>query len=168
MISLIAATATNMGIGLDGKIPWQDQLPRDMAHFKRITLGKTVVMGRKTWESLGGKPLVERDNIVLTRDSGYLAQGARTVQSIDEFLDRGDEVMVIGGGQVYELFMPHADRLYLTLVDDNFVADTYFPALNTLNILSDWYDTEPAQYRPTDERNWVGCVYRTLQRIDRR
>lgn len=128
-VSLIAAMDKNRVIGSNNELPWR--LPSDLRRFKSVTMGKSVVMGRKTYESIG-KPLVGRHNIVVTRDREYLAKGCTVVHSIDEALlaAEGEEVMVIGGAQLYEQLLPRADRLYLTIIDAEFPGDAYFPAID--------------------------------------
>jgi len=126
-VSLVVAASTNNVIGRDGGLPWH--LPDDLRHFKRITTGKPVIMGRRTFESIG-RPLPDRHNIVMTRDADYAAEGCDVVSSVAEALelaDDADEVMVIGGGQVYRDFLPHADRIYLTRVQAEVQGDTLFP-----------------------------------------
>ncbi|MEJ8305568.1 dihydrofolate reductase [Saccharibacillus sacchari] len=129
-ITLIWAQAENGVIGRDNALPWR--IPADMAYFKRETLGKAVVMGRKTWESFGSKPLKDRKNIVITRDASYAAEGAYIVHSIDEALSAADseEVMVIGGSEIYELYLPIADRLRVTRVRESFEGDAVFPTVD--------------------------------------
>jgi dihydrofolate reductase len=129
-ISLVVAASTNNVIGSDGGLPWH--LPDDLKHFKRLTVGKPVIMGRRTFESIG-RPLPDRRNIVMTRDAVYAAEGCDVVTSVDEALDLvedADEVMIIGGGQVYRDFLPHADRIYLTRVQADVEGDTYFPDID--------------------------------------
>lgn len=124
-VSLIAAVAANRVIGNAGRLPWR--LRDDLARFRRLTLGHPVVMGRRTWESLG-KPLDGRRNIVLTRSAGGFS-GCDTVASREEALQmsEGDELFVIGGAAVYELFLPVATRLLITHVDAEVPGDTLFP-----------------------------------------
>ena len=132
-ISLVWAMAENRVIGRNNNLPWY--LPEDLKYFKRITLGKPVIMGRKTYESIG-KPLPGRANIVVTRNTDFSAEGVRTVnslaaakklcESIGE-IDGVDEAMVIGGAEIYTQAMPLADRLYLTEVHANVEGDTFFP-----------------------------------------
>jgi len=126
-ISLIAAVARNGTIGRGGRMPWR--LPADLARFKRLTLGHTVLMGRKTWESLG-RPLVGRRNVVLTRDRSFSAPGCGTVHSVDEGRALDGELFVIGGASVYAAFMPFADRLLITHVDADVDGDTAFPRID--------------------------------------
>jgi dihydrofolate reductase len=132
-LALIAAVAENGVIGADGKIPWK--LSTDLQRFKRLTLGKPVIMGRRTWASLG-KPLVDRLNIVVTTDRHFTADGAIVVRSLDEGIavaqdwaraHHADEVMVIGGGEIYAQAIGNADRLYLTHVAARPDGDTHFP-----------------------------------------
>jgi dihydrofolate reductase len=126
-ITLVAAMGRNRAIGLDGKMPWH--LPAELQHFKRTTMGKTVVMGRKTWQSIG-RPLPGRQNVVISRDSGYRAAGAEVAGSLAQALEiaTSDEVMVIGGGELYALALPSASRMVLTVIDIEPRADTWFPA----------------------------------------
>lgn len=148
IISLIAAMDRNRLIGSDNRLPWR--LPADLAHFKKMTMGKPVVMGRKTFESIG-RPLPGRTSIVLTRDPGFAAGGVLVADSFESALDlAGDvaEVMVIGGGAVYALAMPLARRLYLTLVDDEFEGDAWFPVI----VPAQWREIDSSS-RSADEHN---------------
>jgi dihydrofolate reductase len=115
-LGLIWAQSASGVIGRAGRIPWR--LPEDLARFKDLTMGQTVVMGRRTWESLPARvrPLPGRRNVVLTRQADYVASGAEVVTSLDEVL-KGDEVWVIGGAEIYPLALPHADRCEVTEVD---------------------------------------------------
>jgi dihydrofolate reductase len=135
-IAMIVAMGENRGIGKDGGMPWH--LPADLKHFRNLTLGKPVIMGRRTFESIG-KPLPERTNIVVTRDPNYSMDGVTAVSSFKQALavaldtakqDGVDEVMVVGGATLYEAFMPHAKRIYVTEIRDRFDADTFFPSLD--------------------------------------
>jgi dihydrofolate reductase len=132
-LSLIVAKATNGCIGRDNKLPWY--LPGDLKYFKQATFGKPIIMGRKTWESLKG-PLPGRANIVISRQPGYVAEGARVVASLDEairlaesiaVIDGVDEVVVIGGAQIYAEALPRADVLYITEVHAAVEGDAFFP-----------------------------------------
>ncbi|MDO7904899.1 dihydrofolate reductase [Paenibacillus sp. JX-17] len=129
-ISMIWAMSRDGLIGKNNGLPWR--LPRDMAFFKEQTLQKTIVMGRKTWESFGSNPLPNRKNIVLTRDSEYRADGADVAHTVAEIqqLDHNEEIMIIGGAEIYKLFWPLADRLMVTEIDAAFAGDTYFPKLD--------------------------------------
>jgi len=132
-ISLIVAVAENGVIGRNGALPWH--VPSDLKTFRRLTLGKPVVMGRKTYDSIG-KPLPDRDNIVVTRDAGFSAGGTERAASVDDALDiarrkateRGvDEIMVIGGAEIFALTLPLADRIYLTRIHARPDGDVTFP-----------------------------------------
>jgi dihydrofolate reductase len=127
IISMIAAMAKDRVIGKDNDMPWH--LPADFAWFKRCTLGKPVVMGRKTYESIG-RPLPGRQNIVISRDASLSIEGVITVTSIDEALaiaGNVEEVMIIGGGSIYQACLPQADRLYVTHIDADLDGDIQFP-----------------------------------------
>ena len=141
-LALIVAAARNRAIGLHNKMPWH--LPEDLKYFKRVTLGKPVIMGRNTFESIG-RPLPGRPNIVISRNADYKADGITLVNSLDaalkaaqQLLPAGqDEVMVIGGAQIYAQALPQATRLYLTEVDAEPEADAFFPAISR----SEWQET---------------------------
>ncbi|KZE67743.1 dihydrofolate reductase [Fictibacillus phosphorivorans] len=134
MISFVVAMDENRAIGKDNDLPWY--LPNDLKHFKNVTMGKPIVMGRKTYESIG-KPLPGRENIVVTRDDNYQASGTTVVHSVDEVLNLdAEELCVIGGTEIFKLFMPVADRLYVTEIHDTFDADTYFPEINR----NEWHE----------------------------
>lgn len=127
MISLIVAHDKNYVIGYENGMPWH--LPGDLKYFKDMTMGKPIIMGRKTFESIG-RPLPGRRNIVITRNDKYDAQGIETVSSLDAALalvKDVPEIMVIGGAQIFEQAMPLADKLYITLINHEFKGDTYFP-----------------------------------------
>ena len=135
-LSLIVAAAENGVIGSNNALPWH--LPEDLKYFKRTTMGKPIVMGRKTWESIG-KPLPGRTNIVVSRNCEYQAEGARVVQNLDEALalaeqvgliDGSEELLVIGGATLYEQALPRADRLYLTRVHADVDGDTFLPEID--------------------------------------
>ncbi|MCM3718798.1 dihydrofolate reductase [Fictibacillus phosphorivorans] len=128
MISFVVAMDENRGIGKDNDLPWY--LPNDLKHFKKTTMGKPIVMGRKTYESIG-KPLPGRENIVVTRDQNYEAEGVTIVHSVDDVLKiKAEEMCVIGGSEIFKQFLPVADRLYITEIYHTFDADTYFPEIN--------------------------------------
>jgi dihydrofolate reductase len=129
-ISIIVAASTNNVIGKDGGLPWR--LPEDLKRFKEITMGKPMIMGRATWESIG-RALPGRQNIVMTRQSDFVATGCDVVATIQEALAiAGDaaEVMIIGGGNLYQQFLPQTDRIYFTRVHTSIDGDTSFPELN--------------------------------------
>ena len=145
-ITLVAAMARNRAIGLDGAMPWH--LPRELKHFKETTMGKPIVMGRKTWESIGWV-LPGRQNIVVTRSPEYTAPGCDVVASLEQAVSiaGGDEVMVIGGGQLYAEALPVADRMVLTLVDCEPEADTWFPQWDP----SGWLEVSSRSEAPDDK-----------------
>ena len=130
-LTLIAAVARNGVIGIGNRLPWS--LPADLKHFKALTLGHTVIMGRKTWESLPEKfrPLPGRRNVVVTRDATYRAEGATVAMSLPDAIAaaESDEAFIIGGAELYRTALPLADRLQLTEIDANFDGDTWFPAI---------------------------------------
>lgn len=130
MISLIFAMDQNQLIGNNNGLPWR--LPADLRYFKQVTGGKIVIMGRKTFESIG-KPLPNRTNWILTRDSSFQPEGGKTFASVEEVLAAlppEEEVFVIGGAEVYARFLPVADRLYITRIDHAFAGDAYFPPID--------------------------------------
>ena len=161
MLSLIAAVACNRVIGRHGNLPWK--LPVDMAHFKRTTTGKAVIMGRKTFESLG-RALPGRENVVLSRDSSFSAPGCIVVASVDEAIERTrhfDEAVVIGGSMIYEAFFPRAERLYLTWIDADVTGDVYFPDFNP----GEWREIARRDVA-ADERHAHAFSIVTLERRD--
>ncbi|AWX57656.1 dihydrofolate reductase [Brevibacillus brevis] len=126
MISLIVAYARNQVIGKDGDMPWH--LPADLKNVKELTTGKTIVMGRKTFESIG-KPLPNRKNVVLTRSQDFHPEGVDVVHTKEEVLAMGD-VIIFGGAEIYRQFLDVVDRLYITEIDLETEGDTFFPAWN--------------------------------------
>lgn len=149
-------------IGVDNSLPWR--LPADMKWFRQHTLGKPIIMGRKTFESFGRKPLPDRINIVITRDDTYQAQGAVIVHDIDQAISAAgdvDEVMIIGGASFYEQMLPKADRLYLTYVHTQVEGDAWFPEFD----ISQWREIE-REDRQADDRNPYAhsfCIYERLE-----
>ena len=146
-ITLIAALARNGVIGHNNQIPWK--IPGELAYFKRMTMGHPIVMGRKTWESIG-RPLPGRRNIVVSRDRCYAAPGAEVAGSLDEALHlvREAEAFVIGGAQIYAAAMPRAHRMLLTEIDADLEGDTFFPRFNR----HEWRETRREHHPPTAER----------------
>lgn len=129
-LSLIVAMSQNRVIGKNNKLPWH--LPEDLKQFKKITMGHPIIMGRKTFESIG-KPLPGRENIVITRDSSYRAEGIRVTHSLQEAIQSfkvQDELFVIGGADIFKIALPFAHKIYLTLIAKNIEGDTFFPELN--------------------------------------
>jgi len=131
MISIIVAVSEDWGIGKDNELLWN--ISEDLKRFKRLTSGNTVIMGKKTWDSLPRRPLPGRTNIVLTDDPDEIIEGSVTAYSIEDALDKckkSDDIFVIGGGSVYRQFMPIADRLYITHIHKKAPADVYFPEID--------------------------------------
>jgi len=159
-ITIIAAMARNLAIGLDGELPWH--LPGELRHFKETTMGKPIVMGRKTCESIG-RPLPGRQNIVVTGNPSFQAPGCDLAGSLDEAIRiaSGEEVMIIGGGQLYAQAMPITDRMILTLVDCESEADTWFPRWQE----DDWLQVS-ARSESADERNPFNYRVIELARIN--
>lgn len=160
IISLIAAMDKNRVIGTDGgKLPWH--LPADLKQFKSLTLGKPVIMGRKTFESIG-HPLPERKNIIITRNKNYKAPGCVIVHSSDEALaqtEDASEVMIIGGAEIFAEFLPLANRMYLTLIDGEFSGTVYFPQWDS----EEWREVSREAHEP-DEKNVYGYTFLVLER----
>ncbi len=156
ILSMIVAHADNRIIGKDNDMPWH--LPADLAYFKKTTLGKPVIMGRKTYESIG-RPLPGRQNIVISRDDQYQADGIETVTSVEQALalvSDVDEIMVIGGGAIYQHCLPAAQRLYITHIDAAIDGDTQFPAYE-----NEWQKVS-SEVRGADEKNKYEldfCIY---------
>lgn len=154
-VTLIAARARNGVIGRDNAMPWR--IPGELAHFKRMTMGHPIVMGRKTWESIG-RPLPGRRNIVVTRDRAFNAAGAEVVHSLDEALAAcaaQADVFVIGGAQIYEAAMPHADRLLITEIDRDFDGDAFMPAPDAAQWRETARDTHAADGDPSFQYSYV-------------
>jgi dihydrofolate reductase len=144
-ISLIAAMAANRAIGLDNGLPWH--LPEDLRRFKRLTMGHVMIMGRRTFDSIGKRPLPGRPTIVITRQEGYAAPGVTVAHSVDEALAlaQGDEVFVAGGEEIFRLTIGRADRLYLTRIHAELPGDTWFPEFDEREWrLVEREDREPA------------------------
>ncbi|MCF7503895.1 MULTISPECIES: type 3 dihydrofolate reductase [Vibrio] len=158
IISMIAAMADNRVIGKDNQMPWH--LPADFAWFKRSTMGKPVVMGRKTYDSIG-RPLPGRLNVVISRDESLEIEGVTTVTSIEkalELVSDVDEVMIIGGGSIYESCLPKADKLYLTYIDFAVDGDTQFPEWG-----EGWKQSFSETYQ-SDEKNKHNMEFVILER----
>ena len=147
-ISLVAAVSSNGVIGCENRIPWH--LPDDMQFFKGITLNKPIVMGRKTHESIG-QPLAQRSNIVLTRNQSYTAEGCvvvHDVPSVFQAVGNVSELMIIGGSEIYQLFLPYTTRLYLTHVEIEIDGDALFPTVD----ITKWQMTQ-CETHEADERH---------------
>ncbi len=159
LVSLIVAMAQNGVIGRGNALPWR--LPKDLKRFKACTLGKPVLMGRKTFESIG-RALPDRANLVLTRDRGWLAAGVIVVHSVEEALAHSGgcaELVVTGGAEVYRLVLPIARRIYLTHVQADVPGDTFFPGFDA----TQWADVECSTH-PADEDHAYPVTFVTLER----
>jgi dihydrofolate reductase len=155
-VTLVVAMGRNRVIGRDGEMPWH--LPADLAHFKRITMGHPIVMGRRTWETIG-KALPGRENVVITRDTTYDAPGCTVVHSLEAALaEREGEVMVIGGGEIYRQALDHATRIHMTVVDAEPEGDVSFPGLDPS------WRTVAREDRAADEKNAHDLRFITLER----
>ncbi len=147
-LSIICGMDENRLIGKDNALPWH--LPADMAYFKKTTMSKPLLMGRKTYESIG-KPLPGRRNIIITRDSSYQAEGCDVTHSIQQALDLvadQPEIMLMGGASLYEQTIDIADCLYITEIHHKFEGDAWFPAINPIQWKESWRENHPA-----DDRN---------------
>ena len=162
-LSLIAAMAQNRTIGRNNKLPWY--LPEDLKYFKRVTMGKPLIMGRKTFESLG-KPLPGRPHIIITRDKDYTYPGCHIVHDLQSaimraedllLIDGGGEVVVIGGAQIYGLMLPKIDRMYLTEVHEEVPGDAFFPEYNN----DEWQEIarEDFSAEPPNEYDYSFVAY---------
>ncbi len=158
-ITLIAALTPDRVIGRDNDLPWR--IRADLRHFRRLTLGKPVIMGRRNYQSIG-RPLPERTNIVISGNPAFRAEGCQVVRSPEEALElAGDaeEIMIIGGAEIYRHFLPLADRMYLTWVQAPIPGDTRFPRFD----LEEWVVTEETTQPPGDDSPYP-LVYQTLER----
>lgn len=161
MLSLIAAVAQNRAIGKAQKLLWH--LPEDMRYFRETTRGKTVIMGRKTWESLpeAFRPLPGRRNIVVTRNPDYVATGATLARSLPEALsaasdnNNDNEIFVIGGAELYRQALPLAQRLYLTEVAENYAGDAFFPEIP----VQEWREVSRSPQRSASGLEFAFVVY---------
>jgi len=158
-LSIIAAMDRNRLIGADNQLPWH--LPADLHFFKRTTLGKPILMGRKTFDSIG-RPLPGRRNVIISRNPNYQAAGCDVVHSIEEALKlvrESEEVMLIGGATLYEQALPLAQRLYLTLIDAEFEGDAWFPNYPQLG---NWQEISHEKQQ-ADEKNRLDYAFVILE-----
>jgi len=160
MISLILAIGKNNEIGFGNKLPWH--LPDDLKRFRDITRGHTVIMGRKTYESIG-RLLPERKNIIITRDKNYKVAGATMVSSIEEAIketENEEEAFVIGGGEICKLALPYAKKMYLTHVDTSLPADSFFPQFD----INDWKIVKE-EFHPRDAKHKFDFTFKIYEKI---
>lgn len=162
-ITLIAAVARNRVIGKDGGLPWR--LPADLKFFKRTTTGHPLVMGRRTFESLG-EPLPNRTNIVISRRPDYRPEGAIVARSLTEGIAearrRDAEVFIGGGEEIFRLSLPLADRMILTWIDEDFEGDTRFPEFDP----AEWREVSREEHQPDEKNRWP-YAFVTYERIRR-
>ena len=161
IISTIVAVAKNNVIGKDNNIPWY--LPADLKYFKKITTGHHIVMGRKCYESIG-RPLPKRTNVVVTRNPFFIASGCLITHNVAEAVQLAEangeeEVFIIGGGQIYEIALPHVDRIYLTEVDVEVEGDIFFPTIDPNN----WNLIKETKNK-SDEKNEYDYTFKVLER----
>ena len=168
LISLIVAVSNNGAIGVNNQLPWR--IPADLKYFKKATMGKPIIMGRKTWDSIG-KPLPGRSNIVMTRDASWQRDGVERAADLEQALHMArkiaeesgaGEVMVIGGEAVYREALPMAQRIYLTRVDIDIDGDAFFPDLND----QDWSEKELEYIVSADGQ--PGCRFLVLERLSQK
>lgn len=159
IISIIVAVDENNGIGKNNDLLWH--MPADLKHFKDTTSGHTVIMGRKTFDSVG-KPLPKRRNIIITRQTGLEIPGAEVVGDLSSAIalcDENEEVFIVGGAEIYKMAMDITDKIYLTVIKGVFGADTFFPPIDP----DTWKETEAVSFEP-DEKNASGYTFSTLIR----
>jgi dihydrofolate reductase len=160
MISFIVAMDTKSAIGKNNELPWH--LPADLAFFKKVTMGNPIVMGRKTFESIG-KALPGRENVVVTRDRHYKAEDCTIIHSVDKISEiesnSNEEVFVIGGAEIFKETFPIADRLYITLIEEEFDGDTFFPPFNH----EEW-ELKSREKGPKDDKNPYDYYFLTYDR----
>ncbi|WP_136415151.1 MULTISPECIES: dihydrofolate reductase [Oxalobacteraceae] len=157
-LTIVVATDAQRGIGINNSLPWR--LPEDMAHFKRTTTGHPVIMGRKTFESIG-RPLPNRRNIVITRNAAWRHEGVEAVTSLDAAIELvGDaEACIIGGAQIYREALPRTDRLVVTEIARTFECDAFFPAIDP----KQWKEVAREKYH--SDPNGFDYAFVTYQRI---
>jgi dihydrofolate reductase len=163
MISIIVAVSEDWGIGKDNELLWH--ISEDLKRFKSLTFGNTIIMGKRTWESLPRRPLPGRKNIVLTDKEDEIIENSVTAYSIEDALgkcEKNEEIFIIGGGSIYRQFMPVADRLYITHVHKKAPADIYFPEID----LKIWEITEKEEFK-TEGENSIPYTYTIYERKNR-
>jgi dihydrofolate reductase len=162
VISAIAAMSENRVIGLNNQLPWH--LPADLKHFKNLTQGHPVLMGRKTYESIG-RPLPNRTNLILTRHLDYTAQGCEIVSSLQAAIEianklSASELFIIGGAEIYQQLLSHVNKLYLTIIHHPFEGDAYFPEINS----QEWQVSDEEHHEP-DEKNIYPYTFMIYDKI---
>jgi len=166
MISIIVAVSENLGIGRKNDLLWH--LPEDLKRFKKLTYGNTIIMGKRTWESLPRRPLPGRKNVVITDIPDEAFEGAVSAYSIEDAVEKcekSEEIFIIGGGSIYRQFMNIADRLYITHVHRNAEADVYFPAIDP----ETWKVIEKEEFKPENDKGipYTYVIYERSEKIPR-
>ncbi|OIU71316.1 dihydrofolate reductase [Rossellomorea aquimaris] len=160
MISFIVAMDSKSAIGKNNELPWH--LPADLAFFKKTTMGKPIIMGRKTFESIG-RPLPGRENIVITRDKDFVAEGCNVIHDLKKITQLGagqeEEIFVIGGAEIFNEMLPYADRLYVTKIEEEFDGDTFFPPFDK----EEW-ELKSKEKGPKDDKNPYDYYFMTYDR----
>jgi dihydrofolate reductase len=159
-ISLICATSQNGVIGLNNRLPWH--LPADLAHFKKLTMGHHILMGRRTYQSIG-RPLPGRTNVVITRQKDFQAEGCLMAHSVEQAIalcHKDDEIFVIGGAEIYQQTLPVADKIYLTIIHQDFEGDTFLFEIDK----TVWQETSREDFAP-DEKNKYRYSFITLEKV---
>jgi dihydrofolate reductase len=158
-MEIVVAMTDNFVIGANGDMPWH--LPADLQHFKKLTSGGAIVMGRRTWESIG-RPLPNRKNIIVTRQDGFRADGATVVHSLDEAVQAasGKKLFIIGGGEIYKSSLDRATLLHITRIHTTIDGDTYFPEVDT----SSWKLCASTN-RPSDSNNCHSMTFESWSRV---
>lgn len=159
IISAMVAVGENNVIGKDNDLPWR--LPNDWAYLRRITMGHSIILGRKNYESIG-KPLDGRKNIVLTTNKDYKAEGCHIAYSIEDALSKceGEEVFILGGEEIYRQFLPYTQKLYITKIHAPFEGDRFFPAID----YSSWKELS-VEKGMKDEKNYYEHYFHIFERI---
>lgn len=155
-LNAIVAMSENRVIGYQNRLPWH--LPADLRHFKQITMGKPILMGRKTYESIG-RPLPGRENIILTRQQDFKAAGCVVVHDIQEAFHQRDELFLIGGADLFQQLLPKVQQIYLTVIHRDFEGDAFFPEL----IAAEWNEVENKNH-PPDADNPYAYTFKVLIR----
>jgi dihydrofolate reductase len=166
ILTAVAAAAKNRVIGANNKLPWH--LPADLKHFKKLTMGHHILMGRKTWEALPNGPLPGRTNVVISRSTLNVPHGVRVFPAIDQAIEwiyrqQETEAFIIGGAQIYQSTLNMLDRIYLTEVDAEPKGDAYFPDYHA----SEW-EVAAREVHPADDKHAYTCTFLTLERIKKR
>lgn len=161
ILSIITAMDNNRLIGKNNALPWH--LPEDLAFFKKTTLNKPIIMGRKTFESIG-RPLPGRTNIIISRNKDYSVDGCVVldgIESVLEFCKNDSEIMLIGGASLYEQWLPYADQMYMTLIDGEFEGDAWFPEYQPDTWVTEWSESHQSKNTPTLNYQFIKLIKRT-------